>query len=127
MMRDRLTEIVKPFVSGSACEHESGSCELTDCRSCNARSLADHLLADGWIRPPCKVGDKLYCIIPKCNAPYNYCPYNGGYGTARCDKEPCKAYIKEISFSLSDIENIGKTVFLTKEEAARALAKRDKK
>lgn len=23
---------------------------------------ADYLLADGWIRPPCKVGDTVYCI-----------------------------------------------------------------
>ena len=79
------------------------------------------------IVPPCKVGDTVYCIIPKCNAPYNYCSYNGGYGTARCGKEPCKAYIKEISFSLSDIENIGKTVFLTREQAECALAESGEK
>lgn len=52
---ENMIEIVKPFVSGLACGDESGSCELTDCRSCNARSLANKLLeADcgkqsGWI------------------------------------------------------------------------------
>jgi len=39
-----MIEIIKPFVSGLACEEESGSCELTDCRSCNARCLANAIL-----------------------------------------------------------------------------------
>lgn len=46
-MRDRLMELVEPHMSGLPCEFESGSCELTNCRSCNARALADHLLANG--------------------------------------------------------------------------------
>ena len=28
----------------------------------DAEKIADHILADGWIRPPCKVGDTVYCI-----------------------------------------------------------------
>ena len=122
-MRDRLIELLMQAET-EADKQGSYICFVSRDK---AEYLADHILADGWIRLPCKEGDTMYCIIPKCNAPYNYCPYNGGYGTARCDKEPCKAYIKEISFSLSDIENIGKTVFLTKEEAERALAERSEK
>lgn len=113
-MRHRLIELINKL-------RIANKISLTDI---DTKTLVNSILADGWIRLPCKEGDTVYCIIPKCNAPYNYCPYNGGYGTARCDKEPCKAYIKEISFSLSDIENIGKTVFLTKEEVERALAER---
>ena len=30
-----------------ACEYESGSCELTSCRSCNVRNIADHLISNG--------------------------------------------------------------------------------
>ena len=56
-MRDRLIELLKPHVSGTACLCESGSCELTSCRDCKARRLADYLLANGVIVPPCKVGD----------------------------------------------------------------------
>jgi hypothetical protein len=41
---ENMIEIVKPFVSGLACGDESGSCELTDCRSCKARSLVNKLL-----------------------------------------------------------------------------------
>ena len=42
-----MIEIVKPFVSGCACEEESGSCEFTDCRSCNARALVNKLREAG--------------------------------------------------------------------------------
>ena len=45
---EEMIEIVKPFVSGLACEEESGSCELTDCRSCNARNLSNNLYNKGW-------------------------------------------------------------------------------
>lgn len=41
---EEMIEIVKPFVSGLACGDESGSCELTDCKSCKARSLVNKLL-----------------------------------------------------------------------------------
>lgn len=46
-IREKLVELLKPYMSGEACEFESGSCELACCRSCNARALADHLIANG--------------------------------------------------------------------------------
>ena len=53
-VREKLVELLKPYVSGLACEQESGSCELTDCRSCNALWAARKLIAhgvtvQGWI------------------------------------------------------------------------------
>lgn len=45
---EEMIEIVKPFVSGLACEEESGSCELTDCRNCNARDLSNKLYNAGY-------------------------------------------------------------------------------
>ena len=45
--REKLVELLEPHMSGLACEYESGSCELTSCRSCNARNIADHLIAHG--------------------------------------------------------------------------------
>jgi hypothetical protein len=46
-MRDRLIELIEPY-----------SCGYTSC----LKSIADQLLANGWILPPCKRGDKIYCI-----------------------------------------------------------------
>ena len=45
---EEMIEIVKPFVSGLACEEESGSCELTDCRNCKARDLSNKLYNAGY-------------------------------------------------------------------------------
>ena len=55
------------------------------------------------LRLPCKVGQTIYYIL--------------GIPT----KTPC--IIEETVFDLSDIDKIGKTFFLTKEEAEQALAK----
>ena len=46
-VREKLVEILEPHMSGLACEYEGGSCELTSCRSCNAKNIADHLIANG--------------------------------------------------------------------------------
>ena len=46
-LKEKLVGLLEPHMSGLACEYESGSCELTSCRSCNARNFADHLIANG--------------------------------------------------------------------------------
>lgn len=46
-IREKLVELLEPHMIGLACEYESGSCELTSCRSCNARNIADHLISNG--------------------------------------------------------------------------------
>lgn len=68
---------------------------------------------------PCKVGDKVFRVVPKCSASYVQCPFNGGYGIDRCNN--CDAFIQEESFYLFMFEDIGETVFLTREEAKAAL------
>lgn len=56
-VREKLVELLEPHVSGLACEYESGSCELTSCRSCNARNIADYLIAHGVTVQECKVAE----------------------------------------------------------------------
>ena len=46
-VREKLVELLEPHMSGLACEYESGSCELTSCRSCKAKNIADQLIANG--------------------------------------------------------------------------------
>jgi hypothetical protein len=70
---------------------------------------------------PCKIGDKVFRVVPKCSRSYIQCPFNGGYGIDRCNN--CDAFIQEESFYLSMFENIGKTIFLTYEEAKAAMGK----
>lgn len=70
---------------------------------------------------PCKVGDKIFELVPKCKPPFGVCLFEGGLGMARCDNRRCKAYIQDRAFCLDDLYEIGKTVFLTREEAEEAM------
>ena len=69
---------------------------------------------------PCniKIGDKVFRVVSKCLGAIQ-CPFEGGYGLDRCYN--CDTFIKEESFSFSMFEDIGKTVFLTREEAEAAM------
>lgn len=85
--------------------------------------LADHLLANGVIVPPCKVGDKVYKItrnkVKECEVVFigisakekcSYFNFVENYADGTFYK----------SYSM-DFDVIGKTVFLTREEAERKL------
>lgn len=130
-MRDRLIGLIKKIVHPYF-----------------AQAIADEVLEDGWVRLPCKVGDTVYqpsYKFTKCSA-YDYAPRFiedsscCGCG-AKCDsvKEP---YIYEgtvVSIRITKEQNfldvsfqekfdsssfiLGKTVFLTREEAEQALLK----
>lgn len=64
----KMVELLEPHMSGLACEYESGSCELTSCRSCNARNIADHLISNGvtvqeWISVKDRLPEPTYCVL----------------------------------------------------------------
>lgn len=71
---------------------------------------------------PCKVGDKFYLIDKLCNKLPGLCNYGG-----RCsDCEGNKPFISECSVqtlpqAVAILDAVGKTVFLTREEAQKAL------
>lgn len=80
-------------------------CEYTENEYRNppdyAEYVADRLLADGIVVPPCKVGETVFVIIN------SYTPRYSSIAT--------------VPFATSLYDNIGKTVFLTREEAEKAL------
>ena len=57
--RERLKTILENHCAVAECKAHSQDCTAEDCASC----LADAILADGWMRPPCKVGDTAYFLI----------------------------------------------------------------
>lgn len=133
-MRERLIK----FIKNSLMKHIDKSCLL-------AENIADDLLADGVIVPPCKVGDTLFvvgsCIdlffVKRSPCPYedvcrvDYC--DGSVGI--CEESVFPVTVERIDigdhdiysvyFEQSDYEylstDIGKKVFLTREEAESAL------
>ena len=46
-IREKLVELLAPYMSINACEFRNADCDLANCRTCNARAAADHLLANG--------------------------------------------------------------------------------
>lgn len=96
-MRDKLIELLK---------HR---------RHLETSELADVLLENGIIVPPCKVGDTVY---------YETFPVDNGSISVGVQPHKIIAYrlrmVTEGNCLIADFE-IGKTVFLTREEAERAL------
>lgn len=118
-MRDRLIEIIK---EAKAIEASGIDCKVSD------EYIADHLLAEGVIVPPCKVGDKIYALTASLSRVYTYivtrleiCD-NGTKIFAR--QLNCRA---EHWMCWSDDFGNNDWVFLTREEAEKALAERSEK
>lgn len=133
MMRDRLISLLCG-VECAGSDRREGGCGYRDGAKCNRiekldycmiACIADHFLANGGIVPPCKVGDVAYhltnldtleelnvaeifegtvCSISKDEKTlWIFCRYNNGL---------------DFWYAESDI---GRNLFLTREEAERAL------
>lgn len=120
-MRDRLIKLilntpVLKFPSGSRAQGKTYQ---------TAQNLADHLLANGVVVLPCKIGDTVYIIDEgdgECAADYVLGVevtqlFINNHGIALDLQLP-------LGLRLNTWAVIGKNVFLTKEEAEKALAER---
>lgn len=118
-MRDRLIKdlrISKTEWLEKECDHETNK-ELVE-------YVADYLIDDGWIRLPCKVGDKTFLLLEKINGDYDIVE-------SKCVRLTDNGYGKYYSMSINcpeinntlecDICDFGKWVFLTKAEAEQNL------
>ncbi len=89
--------------------------------------IADYLLANGVIIPPCKVGDELYCVY---SPPYPANPadkgkwFMGEFEVARFHYGVKGLSIEMYGYGTVKESEFGKTVFLTREVAEKALAER---
>lgn len=115
-MRERLIELIQTSVGG--------------CARHRAEVIADGLIDSGVILPPCKVGDVVYVVKPYFSfiQEYQVRGYHlGEFPTLNGHKR--KSYLicyHKASSALKHlpIDEIGKTVFLSKEEAEKTLKKR---
>lgn len=113
-MRDRLIELIlnTPYDS-NACKlcAGDGSCEV-----CNAERIADHLLANGVIVPPCKIGDDIWWLSSENTVE---CQKNGISLVAWNGKQWL------VGDDDGNVDPIGSEwCFLTKEDAEKALKER---
>ena len=114
-MRDRLIELMQEWGN-----------ENKD--SFPFESVADHLIANGVIVPPCKVGDIVYAVSR--NTETNIVAVHRGYiGSIDIRSEGNYLFICHEGFDnepyfkniCGKFEDFGKTVFLSREDAERAL------
>jgi hypothetical protein len=96
-------------------------------KDCVPRLIADHLLANGVIVPPCKVGDTV-CMVTTFGA-IREMKVHGAKMTVGINGQGAiftrwcfLVYSDAIMFNDDDI---GKTVFLTREEAEQALKEKE--
>ena len=124
-MRDRLIELLKQIYFDQ-CEE---CCACTEdgyrCPPTLEEFFADYLLANGVIVPPCKVGQTVYRIYWNFNI--DECKVSAL--TQKADKSWKIRITSGIHRGVFEItpDELGKTVFLTKEEAEKTLAERRKK
>ena len=130
-MKDRLIELIQQSVRG--------------CARNWAEIIADYLLANGVIVPPCKVGDTVYIITTK--QPCYACNYCTDFCHKSCHIKDKEKYvvkrarvcsielgsINEIHIEIEEtkiaraykytcwFEDFGKIVFLTRKAAEQAL------
>ena len=119
-MKERLIELLKEHCVLRQDVSDCTNRKTDDCPEC----LADYLIANGVIVPPVKVGQSVWCIVEvfdylmegrvrRFTVGENwiniYCGVKGYYEQVYSDRD------------------IGKTVFLTPEEAEAMLKERDRK
>lgn len=95
----------------------------------NIKRLADYLLENGVIVPPCKVGDTVYQImdiesVHRQVLELKVLRIEITEPTIRFWCQTVKQY--RYNFSELNIDDFGKTVFLTKEEAEKVLKRGEK-
>lgn len=126
-MRDRLMKLLCSVecdggeTLGNCPQRRDGQCgTVQKLEMCQIGAIADHLLANGVIVPPCKVGDNLYVISQMKDK--RILPFSNTYKVTSVSirkngfvvYHEMDGYIK--IFKQSDF---GKTVFLTKAEAEK--------
>ena len=102
-MRDRLSNMIQNAVGG--------------CAKYWADVIADHLLSEGVIVPKVKIGQAVYYPIRHTNKVEQLFVREIVYTGSKI-----QFYASYLAFT---VDAIGKTVFLTREEAERALERRE--
>lgn len=108
--------------------------------TCHSRSIYNKLVEyedleeqELLIKLPCKIGTMVYMIdiIYECKYDYLDCPMEYPLDKYKCERDyECsyeieKLVARPIGFKLDMVDNFGKTVFLTKEEAKEELKRRN--
>ena len=119
-MRDKLTELIKQAEKQECLNTVCGDIDSLIDSPRGTEFIADHLLANGVIVPPCKVGQKVWCIVDGVS----FNPLEASIYSITIQAEGIimrcgvKGYYG-VSYMATDF---GKKFFASKEEAEQALS-----
>ena len=122
--RERLIEILKlgSCPSPYLCDE---NCKYANLERCYEERTADLLLEHGVVLLPCKVGDRLYEVTGrKTVSVYKVKAIRVELFSLFIEWDIVEGFVWK-SLSGINADEIGKTVFLTREEAERALKERE--
>ena len=123
--RDRLIELIKQGENNTPCtKNEDIDCTSVKCTDCVRESIADYLLANGVIVLPFKIGQSVYDISEFMNGSYAPEMYEMKGNELNIELNKAGEYIFTYDGMYIYPEDMGRSVFLTKEEAEKALAER---
>lgn len=106
-MRDRLVELITEY-------HETWKHGEGDWKN----GIADHLIANGVILPSCQIGDKVFCYTEW--GENIYCENINKIFTETSENGDTEFRFETETLGFADAD-IGKDVFLTKEQAEQKL------
>ena len=122
--RERLIEILKlgSCPSPYLCDE---NCKYANLERCYEERTADLLLEHGVVLMPCKVGDRLYEVTGrKTVSVYKVRAIRVELFSLFIEWDIVEGFVWQ-SLSGINADDIGKTVFLTREEAEKALKERE--
>ena len=122
--RERLIEILKlgSCPSPYLCDE---NCKYANLERCSEERTADLLLEHGVVLLPCKVGDRLYEVTGrKTVSVYKVRAIRVELFSLFIEWDIVEGFVWQSLSGINAVE-IGKTVFLTREEAERALKERE--
>lgn len=122
--QDRLTKILleKSCYRYRPCDQECHLCKNVEMADDEAKSIAEHLLANGVVVTPCKIGQLIYRIFP-----YHKQEIYSWVITEIRILENEIILVDDSGNKIIKIDDIGKTVFLTLEDAEQALEEKKSK
>lgn len=126
MSKERLVELLNKFKYDCLLSCKNGFITVKkDCDTCVVEQLADYLIANGVIVPPCKVGQTLYFLYDGtfANRPdFTLRIYETNDWYFDIDEKGISILPRSIrSYKGKHHYYLGKTVFPTREEAEKVL------
>lgn len=121
--KERLVELIqKKTCRNGICMPNCGECKNVPLTDEDVDRLADYILDDGWMRPTVQMGQTVYSYCEEFCRVFEYRVENIHLSEETAQYEAFCYIGMELADVIDfDDDDIGKTVFISREEAEKAL------